>query len=279
MRNLLAFVKQFRGFVAFAFLQFIALYFYFQYMNYGNARLYNASSSLVGWVQLQKSAASDYFYLKQENQRLLQENAELRANMPSSFLQLQKDVFYINDTLYERQFQYTPAHVINSTYSKRDNFITLDLGKKNGVKFGMGVMSNTGIVGYVVDASEHFSLVKTVLSKEFNLSAKHKKSQFFGLIKWDGSDPSLAQLKGIPNDAPIDEGDSIVTKGASGFFPANIPIGIVEKIESEAGHPHYFIDIKLANNFKSTFNVYVLENLYKKEMKNLESKVQKKRNE
>ena len=273
MRNLLAFVRQFRGFVAFATLQIIALYFYFQYMNYGSAELYNTSSAFNGWINKQKSAISDYFHLKEENQRLMAENAELREKQPISFIQLQKRVYYINDTLYKKQFEYIPAHVINSTYTKRNNFYTIDVGTKNGIHYGMGVMSTFGVVGYVIDASEHYALVKTVLTQQFNLSAKHKKTNFFGLLKWDGKDYKIAQLTGVPKDAIIEEGDTIVTKGATGFFPPGVNIGIVDDIRTEAGDPHHFINVKLFNDFAATYNVYILDNMMKEEMKTLELKI------
>lgn len=273
MRNLLAFLRQFRGFVAFASLQFIALYFYFNYMQYGEAQLYNTSSSVTGWISEQKSRFTDYLHLKDENYALLVENSQLKAKEPQSFIQLQKPIYYINDTLYRQQYKYFPAHVINSTYTKRNNFFTINVGQKNGVHFGMGVMSRDGVVGYVIDASDHFSLVKTILSKQFNLSAIHVKSNFFGIIKWDGNDYKIAQLTGVPKDAPIEEGDTIVTKGSSGFFPSKIPIGIVSEISSEAGNHHLNINISLFNNFAATYNVYVVDNLLKKEQQKLELKV------
>lgn len=279
MRNLLAFVRQFRGFVAFASLQIIALYFYFQYMNYGQAKLYNTSSKFNGWINEQKSAVSDYFHLKEENRRLMAENADLRSQHPISFLQLQRRVYYINDTLHEQQFQYFPAHIINSTYTKRNNFFTIDAGSKNGIGFGMGVMSTYGIVGYVIDVSEHFALVKTALTQQFNLSAKFKKNNFFGILKWDGKDYKIAQLTGVPKDAKISEGDTVVTKGASGFFPSGIPVGFVESVTTEPGEPHHFIDIQLFNDFAATYNVYVFDNLLKDEMKTLELKAKQEEDE
>lgn len=68
-----------------------------------------------------------------------------------------------------------PAEVINSTSTKRDNYFTINKGRLTGIKEGMGVMSGEGIVGFVFDVSEHFSIVKTVLSDNINIPVKLKK--------------------------------------------------------------------------------------------------------
>ena len=52
--------------------------------------------------------------------------------------------------------------MINNSTNKRNNFITLNKGKVNGVKKGMGVVSNNGVIGVVHSVSENYSLVLSI---------------------------------------------------------------------------------------------------------------------
>ena len=88
---------------------------------------------------------------------------------PLSYIQLQNGLVKINDTLFNQQYEYIPATVINSTLTKRNNYFTLNVGYAQGVKRGMGVFSEKGIVGRVHNSSKHFAVVKSVLTENINI--------------------------------------------------------------------------------------------------------------
>jgi len=176
MRKLFKFLRKFRDFLIFFVLQVIVLGFFFSSRNYHKAKLFNTSSSLVGWFVEKKYNITKHFDLSESNERLMQENAWLRNKLPESFYQLQDHIYYVDDTLYKQQFEYTPAEVINSTSTKRDNCFTINKGRLTGVRTGMGVMSDKGIIGFVIDVSDHFSTVKTILSENINVPVNLKRT-------------------------------------------------------------------------------------------------------
>lgn len=271
MKNLINFLKRFREVLIFFLLQIIVLSVFFNAKNYHKTSFINTSSSISSWITQKRNDVTKHFSLEDENQLLLNKNASLMAYQPYSFYHLQDRVYSVNDTLYEQQYEYIPANVIKTSINRRDNYITIDKGLLQNVQEGMGVISNNGIVGFVVDVSKHYALIKTVLSERLNISAKLKNQRDVrGQIKWDGKDYRVAQLHGITNDINIKEGDEIVTKGSKGIFPEGILIGKVKKVSSQNGEITLDIDVELSTNFNRVNSVYLIKNLFKSEQKNLE---------
>lgn len=279
MRKLFKFLRKFRDFLIFFVLQVIVLGFFFNSRNYHKAKLFNTSSSLIGWFVEKKYNITKHFDLSEANERLMQENAYLRSMMPENFYQLQDRIYYVHDTLYKQQFEYTPAEVINSTSSKRDNFFTLNKGRLTGVKPGMGVTSDHGIIGFVIDVSDHFSTVKTILSENINVPVKLKKNNEHWLLKWDGFDHEIAQVSGVNRDIDIAVGDTIVTRGGNGMFPVGLDVGIVDELISQDGKQTWDVNIRLSVNFSSVFHVYVIKNLFQEEQTELELRLLENQND
>lgn len=271
MRRLLQFLKKFRDFIIFLLLQLFVLGLFFNSKNYHKAKLVNTSSGVVGWFVEKKHNITKHFSLSEANDSLAIENAKLRGLLPESFYQLQDRVFYVNDTLFEQQYSYVPAQVINSSNNKRDNYFTLNKGSKAGIQEGMGVVSKDGAIGFVIDVSDHYSIAKTLLSENINISVKLAKNNEHWLLKWDGKDNSVAQLNGVTRDIDIKEGDEIITRGNKGIFPENQVVGKVKELISIDGKSTLNVNIDLAVNFNSVYHVYVVKNIFKKEQDELEA--------
>jgi rod shape-determining protein MreC len=103
-------------------------------------------------------------------------------------------------------------------------------------------------------------------------SACIKKDGSFGPLTWDGSDYAYATLSEIPTHVKILAGDTVVTSLYSTDFPRNIMIGTVVSKEKEPFKPFYTVKVKLSTDFKKISNVYIVDNNFKKEQKDLEEK-------
>ena len=270
MRRLLQFLKKFRDFIIFLVLQLFVLSLFFNSKNYHKAQMMNTSSGIVGWFVEKKHNITKHFSLSEANDSLAAENAYLRSMLPESFYQLQDQIYYVNDTLYEQQYEFIPAQVINSSDNKRNNYFTLNKGTKSGVSEGMGVVSKEGIVGFVIDASKHYCLVRTVLSENINISVKSTRNNEHWPLKWDGTNNQIVQLNGVTHDIDIKEGDTIVTRGNKGFFPENQVVGYVNEITIEDGKSTKNVDVRLSVNFGAAYHVYIVRNLLRAEQSELE---------
>ena len=272
MKNLLNFLKKFRDFLIFFFLQVFILGLFFNSKNYHKASFINSSSSVFGWMLEKRYNISKHFLLETQNDSLANANATLLETQSNDFYHLQNKIYSVNDTLYEQQYEYIAATVINSTANKRNNYLTVNIGSLQGIKKEMGVISSDGIVGFVVDVSSHYSVIKTILSDKINISVKlREQSGVKGQIKWDGRDHNTCQLHGVTSDTRIEGNETVITRSSKGIFPEGIKIGTISDNVENNGSLTLDINIKLSTNFNTLSTVYIVNNLLKKEQLQLEN--------
>ncbi len=270
MRNLIQFLKKFRDFLIFFVLQVFVLTLFFNSKNYHRSKMTNTSSNLIGWFVEKKHNINKHFSLSEANEKLLEDNARLRAQLPESFYQLQGDTYYVNDTLKKEQFQYIPATVINSSSTKRNNYFTLNKGTAQGIEIGMGVIADDGVIGIVADVSDHYSIVMTVLTEKSSTNVKLLKNNEYWFLSWDGLDNRFAQINDVKRDIPIEIGDHVVTRGGGTQFPEGIAVGTIDEIIANDGEQTIGLNIKLDVNYNAVYHVYVVKNMMRDEQLNLE---------
>jgi rod shape-determining protein MreC len=273
MRNLIAFFKRFQVFLFFALLQGIALSTYFSYFYFPRSQYLTSAALVNGKILTVRNDLTKHFNLSYNNQKLQRENQFLRERLPQSFIPLQGNLVKINDTLYDQQYEYIPAAVVHSTVTKRNNYFTLNVGSKQGIKRGMGVISDLGIVGVIHNVSSHYSVVKTVLTENINVDVMVKSNGAFGLLKWDGKNARVGSISGISNDMQIKKWSTVVTRGGSGIFPRGIPVGKVKKLGTIEGQPLWDVTVLYAEDYRKLQQVYIVKNLLKFEQEKLEATI------
>lgn len=273
MRNIILFIQRYYVFFSFLLLEIIAIGSYINFNYYQRVRYFSSANAVTGSFFSTVHDVKSYFGLKEVNQRLAEENALLRQQLAYSYYNdsLQSDTISSQiDSTKKQMFLYTVAEVINNSVNKKNNYITLDRGYKHGIITGMGVICDQGVVGVIVDVSENFSTVLSVLSIKTKITPKIEGNEYFGSFEWDGFTPDMAKLTQVNMHAPIKNGMKVVTSGFSPIYPENINIGTIEEFSREADDNFYDIKIKLSTNFSSLTKVYVVKNLYKEEIDSLE---------
>lgn len=273
MQNLRAFFRRFRVFLLFILLQVFALSNYFSSLNFPRSQYLSTASSVAGYFLGIKYEFVKHWNLGVNNEELQAENIRLRKKLPASYIRLNQELVKINDTLYKQQYEYIPAVVINSTFDKRNNYFTLNIGSKKGIKRGMGVFSDRGIVGIVHNTSKNFAVVKSVLTENINIDVMIEKSGAFGLLKWNGSSARIGTIDGISNDIRIKKWSKVVTRGGSGIFPRGLMVGKVKSLGSIEGKPLWDVSILYAEDYRKIQNVYVVKNLMQEEQAILEETI------
>ncbi|MBO4771065.1 MAG: rod shape-determining protein MreC [Bacteroidales bacterium] len=216
-----------------------------------------------------------YFNLREENTMLMQQLSNIKVNS-NEFLALDTARFRDHsDSAGRIAYRIITASVIKNSTSRRNNFITLDVGSDRGIKPDMGVMSAAGAVGVVVAVSQHYALAISLLNNKTGISAKLKTTNFYGSMIWPGDDYRYATLNEIPNHVPIKQGDTVVTSGYSAIFPPGIPIATIEDFARNSDDNFYSIKVKLLTDFKCLTNVFVIENINQQERKELEAEESK----
>ena len=199
-----------------------------------------------------------------ENERLAQENLKLRED-----LERYRTIMDNRDSLIvEPLYSYIQARVIKNSTNKQYNYIILNKGADKGIKPGMGVITDKGIVGVVNAVEKHHCQVISFLSADQRVSAKLTKNGSFGPLSWNGHSVMNAVMSEIPAHTEVAVGDTISTSGFSTIYPPDIPIGRVAKI-SENGVA-LDLTVALFQNFSALQYVYVIVNNNIDEIKGLE---------
>ena len=274
MRNLFAFIWKYYFVFLFILLEIIASFLIVQNNSFHKASFLNSSNVISASIFNTTNNISGYLGLRSTNELLAVENEKLHAQSILSFAKFYTNLWRINDTIYEQQYTYLSARVINNSIYKRNNYLTLNKGNRHGIKQEMAVISSNGIVGIVKDVSGNFSSVLSVLHKNSKISAKIKKNGYFGSLVWDGADFKICTLSDIPNHVKISKGDAIVTSKYSAIFPEGISIGNIVDFKINPGDNFYTISVKLSTDFSNLSYVYVVNNLMKGEQITLEEKSQ-----
>ncbi len=269
MRSLFRFLAKNYFFLLFVVLETICLGMVVKYNNYQKVKFLNSSNAFIAKTYEIFNTFSGFFHLQQVNTELAAENASLKNELEKLAAREAKeglDSIAIDSVTYA----FIPAKVINNSVNKQNNYITLNKGRKDGVRTDMGIIGPDGIVGIITNISDHYSTGPTLLNKKWKVSAKIKKNNYFGSLVWDGINFQHAKLNEIPFHVDPAVGDTIVTSGYSSYFPEGTMIGQIESFDHGSGDNFYDITVVLSTNFMTLSHVEIIKNYYANELINLQ---------
>jgi rod shape-determining protein MreC len=271
MRNLLIFITKYNAFFLFLIFEISSLLIYIKYNSFQKATFINSTNKVTGTLFSQVSQFYGYLSLKEVNDSLARENAKLHGMLKSALYVDTVEKHKVVDTIYKQQYTYIVARVINNSTNRRSNYITINRGSKEGIAKDMGVICSSGVVGMVVDVSEHLAIVQSVLNKNTRFSAMLANNKEIGSFIWGADlDPKKALLTDIQNDAQPKLGEQVVTSGYS-LFPTGIPFGKIRNLHAKGGGLLLNVDVTLAVDFSKLEYVYVINNKFAQEQTDLEA--------
>lgn len=277
MRNFIAFLKRFQVILFFALLQGLALAWYFTFSYFPRTQYLTTANNVSGSILSMQNDVSKHFKLEEDNKKLQEENVRLRNQLKESKLLLSSASFIDSVQLIKGDsvihYEYIPGQVIRSTLDRSDNYFTINIGTRQGVKRGMGVISTNGIVGVIHFAGDRFSVVKSCLTKNINVDVMLEKSEVQGLLKWDGNSYRSGNLTGISNDTEIKKWSKVVTRGTAGIFPRGLSVGKVKSVDVIEGESLWDVKLVFAEDFSKTYSICVVKNILLDEQREVESNI------
>lgn len=195
----------------------------------------------------------------------------MRNQLKSSFYVDSSVVKTVNDTIYKQQYSYISARVINNSFNRRNNYLTINRGSNAGIGKGMGVICSSGVVGIVTYTGPNYSTVQSLLHENTRISAMLADSNNVGSLIWDNNlDPTKAMLINFMKQIKIKKGTPVVTSGYS-LFPAGTMLGHISNLYAKNSTNGTDIEVNLSVNFSNLQYVYVVTNKFAQEQETLEA--------
>ncbi len=277
MQQIIYFFIRNKNFLLFALLFALSVALTINAHSYHKNKYIGSANAVAGKVYTARNNVQSYFGLDDENELLVKENLRLREIIEG--LKAETGFKAIDTTSFDSLirasvFKFIPAKVINNSYSKSKNNLTLNQGLNDGIENDMGVVTASGIVGIVNSTSARFATVQSILNTQSKINVKLKKSSHFGTLIWNTKNPNIVQIVDIPRLAPLKMGDTIVTGGKSTIFPEGLLVGTLIDFSSDKDDNYYLVNVKLFNDMTSLSHVYMVKNKESEEIILLEKSVE-----
>jgi len=272
MRNLWIFISKYNAFFLFVIFEVSALFILINYNSFQKATYISSSNEITGLAYQKVGQVTDYLSLASVNDSLARENARLRGELRSAFYIDTLTKRTIADSIYKKQYTYIVAKVINNSVNHRNNYITINRGSKDGITKDMGVICSSGVVGFVVNTTDHMANIQSVLHKKTQISAMLADTRDLGSFLWgDNLDPHQGLLVGVSNNVKPSMGQPVVTSTLSSLYPPGIPIGKISNLHAKEGGLFLNMEVNLAVDYSKLEYVYVVINTLALEQKQVEA--------
>ncbi|WP_306171224.1 rod shape-determining protein MreC, partial [Porphyromonas gingivalis] len=161
MRKLIEFIVRHQHWLLFLFLETVAFVVLFNDSIYHRAQGMAVANALTGRINSLTGEVRSYMSLREKNRMLLDANARLELEyislkraVDAAVADSVRPLLFRPDSLNPQpvEMDYLRAQVVNASYNRVENFMTIDKGRADGVLPEMGVVSATGVVGAVTAA-------------------------------------------------------------------------------------------------------------------------------
>jgi rod shape-determining protein MreC len=195
---------------------------------------YGAITDVIGNYILLVNLKSNNDSLNDTVTRLKAENNSLKEEIGlNSRL---KDVLEYKEST---PFETVAATILGFNMDRWTRTVTIDKGESDGIVKDMAVITPLGVVGRVIEAGPHSSMVLLNTDLRSNIEAIVQRTRVKGVMEGNGKD--RLRLKYVLQLDDVLLGDRIVTSGFSGLFPKGLVLGEVVKVEK--GKDNFFKEI------------------------------------
>lgn len=208
------------------------------------------------------------FSISQDQVALVAENEELRnqvAELQNRIIQLQQnlneaDILYalLGFARSSPDEQYVPAKVIGKDPSPFLKYILIDQGSDAGVRSGMPVVTNKGLVGRIDAVTASAARVKLITDSTSMINAVVVEADAECVVQ--GSITGDITIEMVSQDVNLEPGQIVQTSGLGGEFPADFIVGQVLNVNQINNEIFQSASILPAEDFNSLQAVLVVSN-------------------
>jgi len=207
--------------------------------------------------------------LKNENEELRMTNAELmlQVNRLREYGILNEELKRLLEIKDTANFPLAPASIVSKALNRSQSVVIINAGSEQGIRPGMPVINDKGIIGIINSVSGDYSIVRTLKNMDLKLTVKDERSRVDGVMKWNGTDLVIVN---VPKTYDIEPGDRIVVSELSSIMSLPLPVGVVKELSKiETG---IFNEVKVQPyvDFSRVENVFVIKVVQSRRKNDLE---------
>ncbi len=224
--------------------------------------------SVQNWFSTRYMAIYEFVTVPRDVTSLRQRNTELEnenAQYESEIIQLQQQLreaqvlYALLDFARTRpENEYAAAAVIGLDPNPFLRYIIIDKGTDAGIRHGMPVVTEQGLVGRVDAVTANAARVQLITDPGARVNVRLQSNQVKAMLT--GSLTGEVSLDMVPQETDMQIGEVVLTSGLGGSYPADVLIGKVVSVSRRPNDLFQMASIQPAVDFSTLRAVLVITN-------------------
>lgn len=203
-------------------------------------------------------------------EKIYEENAELKKKIADLEKELNSEKGakeenrilrnYLDLKETHSNFEILDALIVGYSSENIHTFFTLNRGSRDGVKLGMPIINEVGLIGSVCEVGYNWCRVRVISEASSGVGAYVKRSGEIGVLSGvvPNKDGRTCILEYLNENADIEVGDMIFTSGNGSSHPRDIYIGKVVSVEVDKYLRTKVATVECAVNLESVRYVMIV---------------------
>ncbi len=195
------------------------------------SKVQESAAGLVGGGQAFWQNYVDLRRVRAENADLRRRTAELQAKLQQQRSQVEESarLRQLLDLRGRTELATTGAQVIAGSATPDFRTVTIDKGRRDGLRAYTAVLAPAGIVGCVVTPSRGTAKVQLLVDRNAAIAGLIERSRAQGIVMGTGED--LLRMEYLAATSDVKSGDLVLSSGIDGIYPKGFAIGRIERVE------------------------------------------------
>lgn len=189
--------------------------------------------------------------LREEIQHLRDENLQYREAIVAS-----ERFSRLSSFRAAHETPMVPANVISHALSPWFRSMVIDQGREAGLKPGMAVITDEGVVGVISGTTRGASRVLLITDPQSRLDAFVQRTRARGSIR--GRSLPYCDFDYVARSSDVRPGDLLVTSGLDSVYPKGLVVGRVRNVDRQPYGLFQHADLAPAVDFETVEEVFVL---------------------
>lgn len=210
-------------------------------------------------------AYTKYEELLEENEKLKQENSQLKHQLEESYtyeVEIDRLTELVNLTKNTEPFELVEADVVSVSTDGWTSVFSINKGSLAGIREKDVVLASTGLVGKVREVGPNWATVVTILDPQIAVGARIVRTGEATMTEGtiDLKANGVCRLSYLNKNSTAIRGDMVETSGLGGLYPAGIVIGTIKDINIDDNGLTKYAIVEPAVDLNDLKTVYTVIN-------------------